>query len=46
MMVALRARGLSYRRIIEELDRRQIKAKSGGRWHPQVVKDICQRAAA
>ncbi len=45
LMVDLRARGLSYRKVIEQLDMRQIKAKSGGKWHPQVVKDICRRAA-
>lgn len=47
VMVNLRAsRGWSYRRIIDELARRQITAKCGGRWHPKVVMDICRRAAA
>ena len=46
LMLNLRDQGWSYRKVIEELERRQIKAKSGGKWHPQVVKDICRRAAA
>lgn len=37
----LRASGTSLREICTELERRQIKPRRGGRWHPQVVARIC-----
>ena len=43
VMVDLRNQGWSLRRIIDELNHRQIKTKCGGRWHAKVVRDICQR---
>ena len=46
VMVDLRAQGWSYRRIVEELEMREITAKCGGRWNAKVVMDICRRGAA
>ena len=35
--------GLSSRQIIERLERAGLEPKNGGRWHPKVVLEICQR---
>jgi len=35
--------GLSSRKIIERLERAGHQPKNGGRWHPKVVIEICQR---
>lgn len=39
----LRAAGHTYAAIIEELDRRAIPSKTGGRWHPGTIKQIIDR---
>jgi DNA invertase Pin-like site-specific DNA recombinase len=39
-MLRLRARGLSLRKIGEELSRRGIETKNGGQWHAQTIKQI------
>ncbi len=36
--------GLSSRQIIERLERAGLEPKNGGRWHPKVVLEICQRS--
>lgn len=43
LIVALRREGLSYRKIIAELDRQGVRPKCGAKWHAKVVRDICER---
>lgn len=46
IMTKLRVRGLSFRGIASELEKRGIKAKNGGRWHHKVIQGIIQGASA
>ena len=42
MVRTWRAQGWSLRRIAEELNRRRIPSKKGGRWHASTVRYILQ----
>lgn len=45
LMHRLRSRGMSYRRLASELDRRQVPTKNGGgKWHFQIVRDVLRRS--
>jgi DNA invertase Pin-like site-specific DNA recombinase len=44
-MEALRDRGASLRAIADELNGMGVPAKRGGRWHPQTVARVLQRAS-
>ncbi len=44
LMQRLRAKGKSYREIAEELRRRGVPTKTGGRWEAMTVKKILDRA--
>lgn len=42
-ILEVRRGGLSYRAIGAQLEAQGIRARAGGAWHPQVLRDICAR---
>jgi site-specific DNA recombinase len=42
IMQELRSRGLSFRKIISELESKNISAKKGGKWYPMTIKNILE----
>lgn len=44
LIFKLRADGLTYSKLAEEMNRRQIKAPSGGRWSPSSIHYTCNNA--
>ena len=44
LMIQVRESGLSFRKIGDLLEKRGIKSKKGGNWHPKVIRNILRSA--